>query len=148
MRKLEGKSCPGEHRCKTDKLNGEIGGIHGRVQGRTLENYCHNKEATKDNKLQQGCPLYDTKPENVPPSLIGAIEAAEELRELKELGLLPTINELTAWEVCAYRVAERASRKIESEALKESGDKGSSSKQNTPLGEAGLEGEDSVFKDW
>lgn len=150
LRKLDGKTCPGQGRCTTDRTNGEIAGVHGRVQGRTLENYCHDKEATKENGLKHGCPLYNTKPENVPPSLIGAIEAAEELRELKELGLLPSINELTAWEVACFKAAEHASRKIEAEAIKEmnSNSSGNSSDRQTPLGEFGEQSADSVFKDW
>jgi hypothetical protein len=117
------------------------------VQCRTLENYCHNKEATPSNGLKQGCPLYDTKPENVPPSLVGAIEAAESLRSYKANDCLPPITELTAWEYACFDIAENASRKIEAEAAKEA-TKQSASKQETPLGLAGQESSDSVFKDW
>lgn len=147
LRKLDGqRSCPGEHICTSDRKHGQIAGVKGRIDGRSLKNYCHDKEPTPFNGLLAGCPLYATKPENVPPHLFAAIEAAEELRELKELNLLPSINELTAWEVCCYRVAEGASRKIEAEAMQEATNK---SGNQTPMGTLG-EGEPDggAFASW
>lgn len=124
-----------------------IAGVQGRVQKRTLKNFCHDKEPTKENGLHKGCPLYDTKPENTPAYLYPAIEAAEELRELKEIGLLPSIHELSAWEVCCYKVAEMASRVVEAEAMKEITSKGSD--KQTPFGELGQEQkEGGAFSDW
>lgn len=120
LRQLKGKVCPGESVCLNDKEKGEIAGPFGRAQKRTLENFCHDQTATPFNALHAGCLLYPTKPENTPPSLYAAIDTAEELRELKDLNLLPSINELTSWEVCAYRVAESASRLIEAEEIQKS----------------------------
>lgn len=137
--------CPGEKTCISDPFKGRIASLEGKREGRTLENYCHNKVATASNGLKQGCPLYDTKPENTPSKLLGAIEAAELLRRYKLRGLLPPITELTAWEYCCFDVAEEAADKIEAEALRESTDSSSSSSTNkiggkgtiTPLGVSG-----------
>lgn len=101
--------------------------------------------------LLTGCPLYDTKPENTPPSLYAAIDTAEELRELKELGLLPTINELTAWEVCCYRVAEAASRLIEAEEwerLEEENRKKGTGSEDNPKGKLGQTETGGAFSNW
>jgi hypothetical protein len=152
FRKLDGRSCPGEHKCTTEGT-GEIGGFYGRKNERTLENYCHNQVPTPLNGLKSGCPLYETKPENVPPSLMGAIDAAETLRRYKQRGCLPHIEEMTAWEFCCFDTAEEASEKIESEAIKDaSGDKkgsgNSDTNKQTPLGEFGKGKEGGAFKDW
>jgi hypothetical protein len=51
--------------------------------------------------------------------LFSAIDTAEDLRELKEIKLLPDIEKLSAWEVCCYRAAEASARKIEAEITRE-----------------------------
>lgn len=151
FRVLDGKSCPGEKFCTTDETKGEIAGPFGRREGRTLENYCHKEQPTLTNGLKQGCPLYDTKPENTPPGLIGAIEAAETLRRYKQRGCLPSIDEMSAWEFCCFDTAEEASDKVEAEMLKESSTgsgKNSAVGQQTSLGEFGKSKEGGAFKDW
>ncbi len=157
---MNGKSCPGEQFCTTNEDTGEIAGMHGRLEHRTLENYCHNKEATKSNGLKPGCPLYDTKPENVPVGIIGAIDAAESLRRYKKRGTLPPIDELTAWEYCCFDTAEEASDTIESEEAQKTIDgAGDPAKPNaptkfgggkgmTPLGESGKIEEGGAFSNW
>lgn len=152
FRELEGANgCPGEHECTTDKVLGQIGSIHGQREGRTLENYCHNKVATKSNGLKTGCPLYGTKPENTPPSLYGAIEAAEILRRYKQRGTLPPISELSAWEYCCFDTAEAAADKIEAEVLSEA-NKGNGNKNApktaTPLGISGEIEEGGAMSGW
>lgn len=144
VRNLDGKSCPGEEKCLSNKVYGQIGGVHGRVQGRTLENYCHDAEPNKENGLHKGCPLYPTKPESTPPSLYAAIDTAETLRRYKQRGCLPSIHELTAWEFCCFDTAEEASDKIDAE-FAPGADKNS---KETPLGISGEEGEDSAFSNW
>lgn len=147
MRKLD-RTCPGEYECQNNKVTGEIGGLHGIREKRTLENYCHDKPATKDNKLKAGCPLFATKPENVPPSLIGAIEAAELLRRYKQHGLLPPISELSAWEFCCFDTAESASNEVEAEAMKEATANTTTTGTDSPMGKMGEVGEDSAMKNW
>ena len=147
------KPCPGERECTSNKFTGEIAGRHGQLQGRTLENYCHNTVATANNGLKQGCPLYDTKPENVPDVLVGAIDAAETLRRYKQRGCLPTINELTAWEYCCYDTAEEASDTVEAEEIEGETEGTSSSStsavgKQTSLGAFGVAKEGGAFKDW
>jgi hypothetical protein len=62
----------------------------------------------------------------VPTKLIGAIHAAEEYKELKMLGLLPPLSQVTAFEYECYKTAEYAANTIEAEetakAIKESKD--------------------------
>jgi len=137
---LKGDGCPGEHTCTTDTKKGVIAGLQGRTQGWTLENHCHKDRG------RGGCPLFDTKPENVPSSLYSAIDTAEDLRELKEINLLPTIEKLTSWEVCCYRVAEAATREVDAEEYaKREKDQQSGSIGDPSLGELD---EDSVFSSW
>lgn len=152
FKKLDGKSCPGEYVC-TQTEEGEIACNLGQREGRTLENYCHNIKASKDNGLKNGCPLYDTKPENTPASLLGAIDTAETLRNYKKLGVLPTLKELTAWEFATLSIAEMASDIVEAETVKEAADSTSSGKVGTgtmtPLGVAGIiDPEESAMRDW
>jgi hypothetical protein len=151
FRKLDGKGCKGEFHCTT-KEDGEIGSKEGQRQGKTLENYCHNQQATKDNGLKNGCPLYDTKPENTPPSLYSAIDTAETLRNYKKLGVLPTLSELSAWEFACLSIAESASDTVEAESLKETTEGTKPNKvgtgTETPLGIAGQLGEDSAMAGW
>lgn len=83
---------------------------------------------TPQNRLKEGCPFFDTKPENVPKKLLGAIQTAEEFRENKELGLLePTLVKITAFEYECYKTAEAASRLIEAEEAEEAMRTGGSS---------------------
>jgi hypothetical protein len=149
---LKGHSCPGENVCSTDKFRGEIAGIHGKSQGRTFENYCHKEIPTKENGLKPGCPLFDTKPENTPPSLLGAIEAAETLRRYKTRGSLQPITELSAWEWCCFDTAEEVSDMLESEAnieaLNDSKDGTSTTGKQTAMGELGKGKEGGAFSDW
>lgn len=117
----------------------------GRVQGRTLENYCHDSLPTAQNGLKAGCPLYHTKPENTPNSLLGAIDAAEILRRYKERGCLPSIDEMSAWEFACFDSAEEASDRVQSEMIKPSTQQSTSEKQ-TPMGELGKGG--GAFDNW
>jgi hypothetical protein len=73
--------------------------------------------------LKEPCPFFDTKPENVPDNLVGAIQVAEEFKELKMLGLLPAFEKVTAFEYECFRAAEYASATIEAEAIEEMNDK-------------------------
>lgn len=149
MRESNGEVCPGEAQCTSDRTKGRIAGLEGRVQKRTLKNYCHNQTANKDNGLFTGCPLYDTKPENTPATLYGAIEAAEILRGYKQRGVLPPITEMTAWEYSCFETAEEASDLIESEQAKKlQGNQSNGGTEESPLGKTGQQGENSVFKDW
>lgn len=144
MRKLEGKCCPGEAVCTSNRKDGEIAGVRGRSQGYTLQNHCHNEEVTPFNGLKEPCPFFDTKPENIPHRIIGAVQTAEEYRELKELGLLKNdLGSLTAFEYECYRTAEAASRLVESEAIKDarSGNGGEEKIGNAPP-------EESAFGNW
>jgi hypothetical protein len=118
LRKLDGKSCPGEAVCTSDRKNGQVAGVHGRSQGYTLKNHCHNAEVTPFNGLKEPCPFFDTKPENVPANLLGAIQTAEEFKELKMLGLLePNLDKITAFEYTCYAAAEYAANTIEAEEI-------------------------------
>lgn len=146
-RTLDGKSCPGEHKCTTDLISGEIGGTYGSRQGRTLENYCHGEVASFEKGLKQGCPLFPTKPENTPQSLYGAIEAAETLRRYKHHGILPPVSELSAWEFCCFDTAEEASDEVEAEYLKEASNQGSTP-QKTPMGISGQIEEGGAMSGW
>ena len=126
MHKLKGKSCPGEAICTSDRKDGEIAGVRGRSQGYTLKNHCHNGFDNEGNPLdmisgfREPCPYFDTKPENTPRYLQGAISAAEELKEEKRLGLLkPDLSQLTAFEYVCFRAAEYASDTIEAEIMEE-----------------------------
>lgn len=94
-----------------------IGSQYGKLRKRSLENYCHNKVATAKNRLQQGCFLYETK-DNFTPSLAHSIETAEQFRNFKELGLLPTLTEISAYEFTCFDAAEAAVRKINNEITK------------------------------
>lgn len=105
--------------CTSDRKEGEIAGVRGRSQGYTLKNHCHNEEVTPFNGLKEPCHFFDTKPENVPENLVGAIQVAEEFKELKMLGLLPRFEKVTAFEYECYRAAEYASATIEAEAIEE-----------------------------
>jgi hypothetical protein len=148
-RKNNGKSCPGEKVCTSDALIGQIAGLHGKTEGRTLQNFCHKELPTKENNLKQGCPFYDTKPENVPESLLGAIETAELLRKYKTRGCLPPIEDLTAWEFCCYDVAEDASDAVQNEAANaDSGNTESVVGKETPMGEFGKEKIGGAFSHW
>lgn len=147
LSELDGKVCPGEEFCTTDEAHGEIAGVFGRSQGRTLENYCHCEESTKFNGKKQGCPLYPTKPENTPKSLLGAIDTAEVLRRYKQRGTLPTIYELTAWEYCCFDTAEEASEVVQNEKLKEASN--DSKNTDTDFGKIGQGEEDGgAFSKW
>lgn len=80
--------------------------------------------------------------------MIGAINTAEELRELKELGLIPGLDKITAFEFECYRIAEGASRTVEAEYYKELSKKNDSSSGTTNFGEQGKEPENSAFGSW
>jgi hypothetical protein len=84
-----------------------------------LENYCHNKQPNPRNGLLTGCMLYPTKAEHMTPSLQIAIDTAEYFRELKELWLLPSLDDMTAFEFECYKAAERASRKVQNDKIRE-----------------------------
>ncbi len=73
------------------------------MPGRTVEQVC------------AGCSLFVTKPENTPRELTKAVAAAEELRELHDLGFRLELSELTAFEMAAYRAATAARRRVEDE---------------------------------
>jgi hypothetical protein len=128
-------------------MEGQIASLYGQREGRTLENYCHDQIATAENKLRPGCPLYSTKPENVPPSLIGAIDAAEMLRRYKLRGVLPPITELTAWEFCAFDTAEEASDEITAEDMKKA-DGTAPAANPTPLGVSGEIEKNGAMSGW
>ena len=145
MRKLDGKSCPGQVFCTSNRKEGEIAGVKGRAQGYTLQNHCHNEEVTPFGHLKEGCRFFDTKPENVPQNLLGAIQTAEEFRELKELNLLPKLHQITGFEFECYRTAENASRVIEAEAMEEASN-GTQSKGMEKIGDSPTI--DSAFGAW
>jgi hypothetical protein len=131
--KTKGLSCPGELYClsKTPdnpdadpevmkKLESvKINGAYGRIQGRTFENYCHNKPHNKENRLLQGCLLYPTKPDLITSTLQVAIDVAEYFRELKELNLLPKLEDMSCYEFSCFRAAERATRKVQADKMQE-----------------------------
>ncbi len=97
-----------------------IGSTKGRYKGRTLENYCHDCKLETGSRLQKGCPLYPTKPENTPSYLINPIQTANQLRTDKELGTLNHfLPNLTAWEYTCLNAAEIASNQVQSEAYDE-----------------------------
>lgn len=101
------------------------------------------------NGLKTGCPLYPTKPENVPKNLMGAISAAETLRTYKTLGVLPPLSELSAWEFTCLTTAEAASSTIEAEALQNAtGNQGPAINKSSPMGEVGLVEEGGAFSGW
>lgn len=86
----------------------------------------------------------------MPPRLIGAINTAEELRELKELGLLPGLDKISAFEFECFRIAEGAARTVEAEYYKEISSK-SDGKNSGPdkFGGAGDEPDShSAFGSW
>lgn len=75
--------------------------------------------------MKEKCPYFNTKPENVPTKLVGAIHTAEEFKEQKMLGLLaPDLSKLTAFEYECYKAAEYAANTVQAEetakAIKES----------------------------
>jgi hypothetical protein len=101
-----------------------VGGKYGQMKKRTLSNYCHNEIVTIQNaKLPDGsmrlsgCPLYETK-DNMSESLEHSVSTAEQFRNFKELGLLPVLDEITAYEFTCFDAAERAVRKINNEISK------------------------------
>ncbi len=103
-----------------------IGSKYGRLKKRTLENYCHNEVVTAKtpkcsdgSNKQQGCFLYKTKSDNLGLALNYAIDTAEQFRSFKELGLLPTLDDISAFEFACFESAEKAVRKIENERIKE-----------------------------
>lgn len=96
-----------------------------------MENYCHNQVATAANKLQQGCPLFETKSDNVGEAVAHSIETAEQFRNFKELGLLPSLNEISAYEYTCFDAAERAVRQVNAEVSKPKPDKKSASPLDT-----------------
>jgi hypothetical protein len=63
--------------------------------------------------------LYATKPEHITHSLQMAITVAEEFRELKELGLLPKLEDMTCYEFECYKSAERAVGKVQNDKSRE-----------------------------
>ena len=98
--------------------------------------------------LKEPCKRYDTKPENVPINLIGAINTAEELRELKELALLPALAKLTAYEFECYRIAEGASRTIEAEYYKEMSEQQKNSSNTSTFNGKETDSSQSAFGSW
>ena len=115
-----------------------IGSKYGRMKKRTLENYCHNQIVTAKtarcsdgSNRQAGCPLYETKPDNLTESLAHSVDTAEQFRNFKELGLLPTLDKISAYEFICFDNAERAVRKINDEISKESTDKANKNSGNT-----------------
>lgn len=79
-------------------------------------------------------------------NIIGAINTAEEYRELKELQLLePNLSKLTAFEFECYRIAEAAARTIEAEAVAETTANGG---KGTPEKIGGALPEESAFSHW
>lgn len=74
--------------------------------------------------FKEPCPYFDTKPENVPRNLIGAIQTAEEFKEHKLLQVNINLDKITAFEYECYRIATYASTTVEAEetaeAIKES----------------------------
>lgn len=138
-RELDNRSCPGQSFCTTN-IKGEIASPQGKVRHRTLENFCHDKPATVQNGLQQGCPLYPTKPENVRQELIPLIGLAEDLRVYKKRGALLDIEKLGCIEWTAFSAAEDASDVVEAEAMEEATNKGGSSDtvgKMSPMGRMG-----------
>lgn len=137
MEKTKGLSCPGEAKCLLGKESKPldtliIGGAYGQLRKRTLENYCHKEVATAKNGLQQGCPLFDTKSDNMSEALTHSVDTAEQFRNFKELGLLPSLNEISAYEFVCYDTAERAVRKINDEQQKAANKKSSAPTQTPP----------------
>jgi hypothetical protein len=104
--------------------------------------------------LKEPCPYFNTKPENVPVNLLGAIQAAEECKEEKMLGLLkPDLDSLSAFEYTCYKVAEYAANTVDSEetkkAIKASKDGNKSSLEK--FGNANplpVRSDDDPFKNW
>jgi hypothetical protein len=132
--KTDGLSCPGEAKCLEFKDNDvptdavesmTIGCKYGRMKGRTLENYCHNQVVTiKNSRLPDGsnrlagCPLYETKSDNLSEALAHSIETAEQFRNFRELNLLPPLTEISVYEFTCFDAAERAVRKVNDEITK------------------------------
>jgi len=91
---------------------------------RTLENYCHNEVITAKSKCSdgsrklQGCPLFGTKSDNIGESLAHSVDTAEQFRNFKELGLLPPLTQISAYEFTCLDAAERAVRRITDEQNK------------------------------
>lgn len=94
--------------------------------------------------MEEGCPFFDTKPENVPKNLLGAIETAEEMRVLKRLELLPSLDKMTAYEFECYKAAEFAHDTIEAEEM----EKAMEGTNNNPPQQEKFGSGDSPFKDW
>lgn len=72
----------------------------------------------------------------MPEKLVGAIQAAEEFKELKMLGLLPPLEKVTAFEYECYRAAEYAANTVEAEAMKEASTSSSGSASPEKIGNA------------
>lgn len=89
------------------------------MRQRTLENYCHDTQATPQNRLNHGCPLFKTKPDDISQSLSHAIDTAETFRKYKELNLLPTLDIITAYEYACYDAADTAVRKTQDDIQRE-----------------------------
>ncbi len=134
LEKTDGLSCPGEAQClkfKDEELpsdpieNLTIGSKYGRMKRRTLENYCHNMVVTRENwkcsdgsNRLQGCFLYETKSDNLSEAMQHSLETAEQFRNFKELGLLPSLVEISAYEFTCLDAAEKAVRTINAEHAK------------------------------
>lgn len=119
-----------------------IGGRYGRMKKRTLENYCHNMVVTKKNwkcsdgsDRQQGCFLYETKSDNLSEGVAHSIDTAEQFRNFRELGLLPTLDQISAYEFTCLDSAERAVRKINDEISKKASKPDKKSDLPTGIGE-------------
>lgn len=102
-----------------------MGGKYGKMRGRTLENYCHNQVVEAKNarcsdgtNRQPGCFLFETKSDNLSESLAHSIDTAEQFRNFRELGLLPSLKEISAYEFTCFDAAERSVRKVNDEASK------------------------------
>ncbi len=147
---LGNRTCMGEAVCTTDPVKGMIATPHAKRQGWTLENYCHNKPSNIKEGIIQGCPLFPTKPDNVPQNLLWAIELAEQLRKYKKRGYEEVFNqELTAVEFACFDAAEEAAEEIQSEAMEEVTNKNKPKGVQTPLGTSGeIDPHESAMKDW
>jgi hypothetical protein len=89
------------------------------MRKRTLENYCHDKELSVANRVQEKCPLFKTKTERLTETLSHGIGVAEEFRKYKRLGLLPPLDEMTAYEFMCLDTSDSAIEEAQAEIQKE-----------------------------